>query len=154
MSLTHPTRYCCPIGLELMRDPVIMENGKTYERKKILEYLEKHSYKLPITNKVLSPESISMKEDIDLKNEINEYLKKNKIIDVFVKDVDSTIFIITMKSDDTVEKLKEIILEMSGKAKNILLLYQNSNLWNDKLKLSDYKIEYGSMVHVIALLPG
>jgi ankyrin repeat protein len=35
-----PTRYCCPITLQLMMDPVVGPDGHTYERRAITKYVQ------------------------------------------------------------------------------------------------------------------
>jgi hypothetical protein len=43
----------CPITLELFRDPVLAEDGHTYERQAIVEWIEKNG-RSPLTNQQLS----------------------------------------------------------------------------------------------------
>jgi hypothetical protein len=54
MSSTHTRQYLiCPITLELFNDPVIAQDGNTYERKAISEWISQHG-KSPITTKSIS----------------------------------------------------------------------------------------------------
>ena len=47
----------CPITLELFRDPVLAQDGHTYEREAIVEWIEKNG-RSPITDQRLSPEHL------------------------------------------------------------------------------------------------
>ena len=38
-----PDALCCPISMEIMRDPVIAADGHTYERSAIEQWLETHN---------------------------------------------------------------------------------------------------------------
>ena len=66
-----PKEFLCPITLAIMKDPVIMSDGQTYERKAIEQAL-KESPLSPITKKPLS-----MKDALPnyaLKSMISKYL--------------------------------------------------------------------------------
>lgn len=52
-----PHEYKCPITMELMRDPVVAEDGHTYERKVIEQHLSVR-LKSPMTNAVLSTKMV------------------------------------------------------------------------------------------------
>lgn len=72
---TPPKDFVCPITSHLFNDPVTLETGQTYERKAILEWLERgnstcpitrhelHSTQLPKTNYVLKRLIASWQED-------------------------------------------------------------------------------------------
>jgi hypothetical protein len=47
----------CPITLELFRDPVLAQDGHTYERQAIVEWIEKNG-RSPITDQQLSLEHL------------------------------------------------------------------------------------------------
>jgi hypothetical protein len=51
-----PDEFQCPITMDLMEDPVTCEDGNTYERKAILEYLKKN----PISPKTRQPMNINI----------------------------------------------------------------------------------------------
>ncbi|KAF6168562.1 hypothetical protein GIB67_005174 [Kingdonia uniflora] len=53
MSLTVPTHFRCPISLELMKDPVTLCTGITYDRQSIETWVEAGNKKCPVTNQVL-----------------------------------------------------------------------------------------------------
>lgn len=52
-----PAEYKCPITMELMVDPVLCEDGHTYERKTILEWLAR-SQTSPLTRQPLNPNAL------------------------------------------------------------------------------------------------
>jgi hypothetical protein len=52
-----PNEYRCPISMELMTDPVLCEDGQTYDRRSIQEWL-KHSQTSPLTRQPLNPNSL------------------------------------------------------------------------------------------------
>jgi hypothetical protein len=70
-----PYEYLCPITLEIMSEPVICEDGNTYEKKAITEWLSKRTVS-PITNQEINPKN--MFPNITLKKIIEEY-KLNKL---------------------------------------------------------------------------
>ncbi|KAL5702966.1 hypothetical protein ACHQM5_028117 [Ranunculus cassubicifolius] len=49
-----PKHFCCPISNELMKDPVILASGQTYERKFIQSWLEAGNRTCPKTEQVIS----------------------------------------------------------------------------------------------------
>lgn len=48
-TIETPDEFCCPISCNIMEDPVIAQDGHTYERKEIETWLEKHDTS-PTTN--------------------------------------------------------------------------------------------------------
>ena len=71
-----PKEFLCPITLSIMRDPVLMSDGQTYERSAI----EKHLQASPFSP--LTKQPISMKDAIpnyNLKSLIENYLKIGKM---------------------------------------------------------------------------
>ncbi|XP_010248377.1 PREDICTED: U-box domain-containing protein 17-like [Nelumbo nucifera] len=52
--LTIPKDFCCPISLDLMRDPVIISTGQTYDRASISQWMEEGHCSCPKTGQMLS----------------------------------------------------------------------------------------------------
>ncbi|OMO87736.1 hypothetical protein COLO4_20595 [Corchorus olitorius] len=48
-----PRHYLCPITLDLMKDPVTLSSGITYDRESIETWLEEGNFTCPVTNQVL-----------------------------------------------------------------------------------------------------
>lgn len=53
MELTTPNHFRCPISLDLMKDPVTLSTGITYDRESIEMWIEAGNRTCPITNQVL-----------------------------------------------------------------------------------------------------
>ena len=66
---------CCPITLELMTDPVIAADGRTYERQEIEKWLKK-SNTSPITNEPL-PSTVLIPNQL-VKSLIREFEDKKR----------------------------------------------------------------------------
>lgn len=57
MEKEPPTEFVCPISLQVMKDPVIAEDGYTYERKFLMEWLSKSSVS-PMTREHMNPKHV------------------------------------------------------------------------------------------------
>ncbi|KAK4416926.1 U-box domain-containing protein 21 [Sesamum alatum] len=53
MELTIPTHFRCPISLDLMKDPVTLSTGITYDRESIEKWMDAGNITCPVTNQVL-----------------------------------------------------------------------------------------------------
>ncbi|MFS7954495.1 putative U box domain, armadillo-like helical, Zinc finger, RING/FYVE/PHD-type [Helianthus anomalus] len=54
MELTIPTHFRCPISLDLMKDPVTLSTGITYDRESIEKWIRDGNQTCPVTNQVLT----------------------------------------------------------------------------------------------------
>ncbi|GMH15141.1 hypothetical protein Nepgr_016982 [Nepenthes gracilis] len=54
VELTIPSHFLCPISLELMKDPVTLPTGITYDRSSIERWMEAGNSTCPITNQRLT----------------------------------------------------------------------------------------------------
>ncbi|KAF8391195.1 hypothetical protein HHK36_023497 [Tetracentron sinense] len=52
--VTTPKDFCCPISLDLMRDPVIISTGQTYDRASISRWMEEGHCSCPKTGQMLA----------------------------------------------------------------------------------------------------
>lgn len=52
-ELSVPTLFWCPISLDLMKDPVTLSSGITYDRENIERWIESGNQTCPVTNQVL-----------------------------------------------------------------------------------------------------
>ncbi|KAG0461019.1 hypothetical protein HPP92_021004 [Vanilla planifolia] len=52
-ELSFPSHFLCPISLDLMKDPVILPTGITYDRRSIETWLEAGNFTCPVTNQPL-----------------------------------------------------------------------------------------------------
>ncbi|OMO60846.1 hypothetical protein CCACVL1_23837 [Corchorus capsularis] len=53
MELMIPRDFRCPISLDLMKDPVTLSTGITYDRENIEKWIESGNFTCPLTNQVL-----------------------------------------------------------------------------------------------------
>lgn len=53
LELTIPKHFLCPISLDLMRDPVTLSTGITYDRENIERWIEAGNHICPVTNQAL-----------------------------------------------------------------------------------------------------
>ncbi|KAF8407568.1 hypothetical protein HHK36_006702 [Tetracentron sinense] len=53
MEVSIPINFRCPISLELMKDPVTLSTGITYDRENIETWIEAGNQTCPVTNQVL-----------------------------------------------------------------------------------------------------
>lgn len=67
-----PMEFLCPITHEIMREPVIISDGFTYERRAITEWFMSGKFTSPMTNIVLT--NTESRPNIDLRNAIFSYL--------------------------------------------------------------------------------
>ena len=75
LLLTVPDELCCPISLEIMRDPVIAADGMSYERARIADWLQ-HKHTSPLTNDLLPSKSVI--PNIALAQVIRSYLLREQ----------------------------------------------------------------------------
>jgi Mg-chelatase subunit ChlD len=85
--MSYPNDFKCPISLKLLKDPVICDDGITYEREEITKwFLEPASVSPFDPTKRISPMtkiliSTNLIPNFALRNSIEEYLRENKIHD-------------------------------------------------------------------------
>ncbi|WCJ25168.1 U-box domain-containing protein 21 [Euphorbia peplus] len=53
-EIAIPQHFQCPISLDLMKDPVILLTGITYDRESIDKWVEDGNFTCPVTNQILS----------------------------------------------------------------------------------------------------
>ena len=70
-----PQEFLCPINLTIMKDPVIMPDGQTYERKAIEKALKISPFS-PITKKPLNIKDATT--NYALKSMIEKYMEKGE----------------------------------------------------------------------------
>lgn len=56
--VTVPKDFCCPISLDLMRDPVIVSTGQTYDRSSIRRWMDEGHCTCPKTGQMLAHKSL------------------------------------------------------------------------------------------------
>ncbi|KAK4373342.1 hypothetical protein RND71_008726 [Anisodus tanguticus] len=72
-----PEEYLCPISLELLRDPVIVATGQTYERSFIQRWIDGCNTRCPKTQQIL--EDLTLTPNIALRRIISDWCTRNNI---------------------------------------------------------------------------
>ncbi|KAH0681017.1 hypothetical protein KY284_022102 [Solanum tuberosum] len=72
-----PEEYLCPISLELMRDPVIVATGQTYERSFIQRWIDGGNTRCPKTQQIL--QDLTLTPNIALRSLISDWCAKNNV---------------------------------------------------------------------------
>ena len=68
-----PEFLCCPLTKELMKKPMLLSSGHTYEKEDIQKYIKENGYKDPQTSEKVSA---TMIENINLRHAIEEFIEK------------------------------------------------------------------------------
>lgn len=53
VELVIPNHFICPISLDLMKDPVTLSTGITYDRESVEKWFEDGNYTCPVTNQIV-----------------------------------------------------------------------------------------------------
>jgi STIP1 family protein 1 len=79
-----PDAFCCPLSLEMYREPVVSPSGNSYERSAIEQYIKQQHEKYGREKKVADPLqpdcSITLESlhpNIALRNIVREYLREH-----------------------------------------------------------------------------
>jgi hypothetical protein len=75
VGVAIPDEYLCPIMLEVMCDPVITENGHTYERSAIEGWFERGNHRSPKNNEEIG---CNLVPNIVLKNLISDFVVRQE----------------------------------------------------------------------------
>jgi len=74
-----PLNLCCPISLELIRDPIKTSDGFTYDRKSLELYFESCCNRNTIACSPLTRASFtSFERNYDLREDIKEFIKEQE----------------------------------------------------------------------------
>ncbi|KAJ8562965.1 hypothetical protein K7X08_031417 [Anisodus acutangulus] len=76
-SAIIPEEYLCPISLELLRDPVIVATGQTYERSFIQRWIDGGNTRCPKTQQIV--EDLTLTPNIALRSLISDWCTRNNI---------------------------------------------------------------------------
>ncbi|ESQ29466.1 hypothetical protein EUTSA_v10023320mg [Eutrema salsugineum] len=68
----------CPISLEIMNDPVVLETGHTYDRSSIKKWFSSGNVTCPKTGKILV--STGLVDNVSVKQVIQSYCKQNSVV--------------------------------------------------------------------------
>lgn len=77
-EVTVPSFFLCPISLELMRDPVTLSTGMSYDRESIEKWLTSGRNTCPTTNQTLDPSNQELIPNHTLRRLIQAWCVANK----------------------------------------------------------------------------
>lgn len=159
-----PKQYLDPITFEIMKDPVIMPDGHTYERESIRRALAANPIS-PMTRQPMKFEDA--RPDYTLKSLIDDFCRSNSSMEkisryqssitsngrddmqVFVKNLNGSLIIEHVNDKETVSSFKYKIQKFTGVPPNEQwLLYAGKNLTLD-LPLKEYGIHENSTVQLL-----
>lgn len=124
MEFSIPNHFRCPISLDLMKDPVTLSTGITYDRESIETWLESGNKTCPITNQVLT--NLEPIPNHTIRRMIQEWCVENRsfgveriptpripVSSVLVSDILSKIMNARVREDrdgceELVKKIKEL----------------------------------------------
>ena len=130
-----PNEYLCPITLEIMKDPVILEDGHIYEKTAIKTWFQKNSTN-PLTKKVVNKNTLIPCHAI--RNLIQDFIKKyedqnegdNKVIAKSSQSVDigtQTDDILPATKSQEIPKPKRVPSEYNIFVKERMSIYRQQN---------------------------
>lgn len=76
MEVVIPNHFRCPISLDMMKDPVTLSSGITYDRESIETWLEAGNFTCPVTNKVLT--SVDLVPNHTFRRMIQDWCVENR----------------------------------------------------------------------------
>ncbi|KAE8658915.1 U-box domain-containing protein 15 [Hibiscus syriacus] len=113
-SLVIPHEFLCPITLEVMRDPVIIASGQTFERESILKWFDSNNRTCPKTRETLA--HLSVAPNHALKNLITQWREKNNYKHPSTEDLESS-----QGSSIKEEEITSLVEELSSTELEVLL---------------------------------
>ncbi|KAF7071324.1 hypothetical protein CFC21_076682 [Triticum aestivum] len=139
--------FLCPLTKQIMRDPVTLESGATFEREAILKWFKEsdssgRSLVCPITRKELS--STELNPSIALRNTIDEWMHRNEAakLDVACKSLTSE-----NSEHDTLQALEYVveICQRSRSSRHVVRKLGLISLISELLKNSSTKVRQKSL---------
>jgi hypothetical protein len=134
--------FLCPLSKQVMRDPVTIESGATFEREAILKWFKDNGsggrrLVCPVTNKELS--STELNPSIALRNTIDEWMHRNEAakLDVARKSLTSD-----CSEGDILQALEYVaeICQRSRSSRHLVRKVGLISLITDLLKNSSPKV--------------
>lgn len=134
--------FLCPLTKQIMRDPVTLESGATFEREAILKWFKEsdssgRSLVCPVTRKELS--STELNPSIALRNTIDEWMHRNEAakLDVARKSLTSE-----NSEHDTLQALEYVveICQRSRSSRHVVRKLGLISLISDLLKNSSTEV--------------
>jgi len=130
----QPQDYICPIGRELMNDPVMLEDGITYERENIKNWFNTGSNNSPMTGKKINKSIMipnhKLKSDIA---QIKDSFKDDEQLDMIIKLTETQ-----KQHEQKLRELQALSEQEKGKTEYLKIIYER-----EKRKIDDDIINYG-----------
>ncbi|KAE8720683.1 U-box domain-containing protein 15 [Hibiscus syriacus] len=114
MSFVIPHEFLCPITLDVMRDPVIIASGQTFERESIQKWFDSNNRTCPKTRQTLA--HLSLVPNHALKNLITQWCEKNNYKHPNTEDLESS-----QGSSVKEEEISSLVEELSSSELEVLL---------------------------------
>lgn len=153
-----PLEYRCPITLEIMDDPVEMDDHITYEKEAIIQWLKEHDNESPMTHQKIST---NMKPNSEIKRKIQDFRNNNnktnsdEQIQILVKDIQDKTLVLLVNKNDTILTLKKKIRDRNAIPEHEQrLIYMAKQLNDDTKTISDYDIKEHNTIHLLMRLRG
>jgi large subunit ribosomal protein L40e len=156
-EISIPEEYICPVSMEIMDDPVICEDGYTYERMSIVNLRNSIS---PLTREPINKKNLMSNRN--LANAIERFKKANGIsrepekkklsqIKIFVKTSKTNTLELNVKVYDTINKVMRQIQDLHKYVishRNLVLKARTDVILDDACTLIDYGICNGTLLHL------
>lgn len=145
MELTIPTHFRCPISLDLMKDPVTLSTGITYDRESIEKWIRDGNQTCPVTNQVLT--NFDQTPNHMIRRMIQDWCVENR--DHGIERIPTPRTPLT--SFDIVEICSKMMVSASkGDEKRCLDLVEKVNVWAKESEHNKCLIKDNGLGYVLA----
>ncbi|KAM0021881.1 putative U box domain, armadillo-like helical, Zinc finger, RING/FYVE/PHD-type [Helianthus debilis subsp. tardiflorus] len=147
IELTIPTHFRCPISLDLMKDPVTLSTGITYDRESIEKWIRDGNQTCPVTNQVLT--NFDQIPNHMIRRMIQDWCVENRAHGVERIPTPRT----PITSYDIMEICSKMMAAASkGDAKRCLDLVEKINVWAKESEQNKSLIKDNGLGYVLAAL--
>ncbi|XP_071709596.1 U-box domain-containing protein 21-like [Rutidosis leptorrhynchoides] len=145
IELTIPTHFRCPISLDLMKDPVTLSTGITYDRESIEKWIQDGNQTCPVTNQILI--NFDQIPNHMIRRMIQDWCVENRSHGIERIPTPRT----PLTSFDVMEiGSKMIALASKGDAKRFLDLLEKVNVWAKESEHNKILIKDNGLGYVLA----
>ncbi|KAF5769356.1 putative U box domain, armadillo-like helical, Zinc finger, RING/FYVE/PHD-type [Helianthus annuus] len=145
IELTIPTHFRCPISLDLMKDPVTLSTGITYDRESIEKWIRDGNQTCPVTNQVLT--NFDQIPNHMIRRMIQDWCVENRAHGVERIPTPRT----PITSYDIMEICSKMMAAASkGDAKRCLDLVEKINVWAKESEQNKSLIKDNGLGYVLA----
>ncbi|KAB2041572.1 hypothetical protein ERO13_D02G136900v2 [Gossypium hirsutum] len=119
IELTVPRDFRCPISLDLMKDPVTLSTGITYDRENIEKWIEAGNFTCPLTNQVLR--SLEPIPNHIIRKKIQDWCVENRSYGI-ERIPTPRVPVTSMEVSDILSKINVACMKQNGKGCRDLVL--------------------------------